>query len=262
MTASRIAALTVDDVNRELLRRSRHVSVIHFCHTSGELVDACRTSDVQLVTIGIAGAAQGALLEAVRTIRAEFPAVPVVGLCRPTGRAGWNPSRWIQSGITDLALVGHDDVSAVIDRYLKSGAYPRHAAFVWRMMQSRADEVVRQTLYQIFKGMGRNLSVDDLARSLGITRKTLAARLRERGWPTPKALITWCQVLVAMRLIECTKASLDAVARQVGLSSAGALRTSMRRLIGVTPRLAKSFPWSVAFKRFLHAVEPSARHRR
>lgn len=82
----------------------------------------------------------------------------------------------------------------------------------------------------------QRLTVDGVARALGMHRKTLRRRLKGAGLPGPLQLIGWCRLLVAARLIEEPGRPLEHVAHDLDFPSAAALRNLLARYTGLRSR--------------------------
>jgi AraC-like DNA-binding protein len=92
------------------------------------------------------------------------------------------------------------------------------------------------------------LTPDALAHVLAISRRLLARRLDDAGFPAPHQLITWGRLIVAAHLLEDTERSADAVASSLDFPSGSAFRNTCRRYLGVTPhemRARGGAPWVI-----------------
>ena len=74
-----------------------------------------------------------------------------------------------------------------------------------------------------------------LARALGVSRQTLAARLRAAGLPGPRALSIWCRLLLAAELLAGEGRTVDQVALTLDFASANAFRNLLRRYADLGP---------------------------
>jgi AraC family transcriptional activator FtrA len=82
----------------------------------------------------------------------------------------------------------------------------------------------------------RPVTVDELAARAGMTPRTFARRFRAETGTTPYDWLTNQRVLVARRLLEETRLSVESVADQAGFGDAGALRHHFTRRVGTTPQ--------------------------
>ena len=74
-----------------------------------------------------------------------------------------------------------------------------------------------------------------MADALNVHRKTLVARLSGANLPTPSALISWCRILVAARLLEDPGRSVEQVALLLEFPSGTSMRNMMKRYTGLRP---------------------------
>lgn len=98
-----------------------------------------------------------------------------------------------------------------------------------------ADGLGRVMSYAL-EHLGDQLDIDDLAARAHLSRRTFDRRFRALTGTSPLQWLLRQRVLRAQRLLEHTGLSVDAVARDVGLSAAVSLRPIFRRTVGVSPQ--------------------------
>ena len=86
------------------------------------------------------------------------------------------------------------------------------------------------------ENLGGDLSVDRLAARAHLSRRTFDRRFRRLTGTSSTQWLLIQRVLRAQQLLETTDLPVDAVAVNVGFSSAVALRPHFRRLVGVPPQ--------------------------
>ncbi|NJP34087.1 GlxA family transcriptional regulator [Micromonospora thermarum] len=84
--------------------------------------------------------------------------------------------------------------------------------------------------------LDRPLTVDDLASRAEMAPRTFARRFRAETGTTPHDWLTNQRVLLARRLLEETRLTVEEVADRVGFSDAAALRHHFTRRVGATPQ--------------------------
>jgi transcriptional regulator GlxA family with amidase domain len=84
----------------------------------------------------------------------------------------------------------------------------------------------------------KNLSVEQLARMLGVHKRALQYRESRAGLPSPRRIMAWCRALHAAELLERTGLSRSMIAAATGYCSADAMRKSLHRL-GLAGRLLR-----------------------
>lgn len=94
-----------------------------------------------------------------------------------------------------------------------------------------------------------------IARSVGMSSKTLATQLRRGGMPPVSVLVTWSKALVAAYRLEKSTESVAVIARSLGFSSGSALRRLLKRCANESPQVLRApggFGWVLrCFERFL-----------
>ena len=83
--------------------------------------------------------------------------------------------------------------------------------------------------------LDRTVTVDELAARAGMAPRTFARRFRAETGTTPHDWLTNQRVLLARRLLEETRLSVETVADQAGFGDAAALRHHFTRRVGTTP---------------------------
>ena len=94
-----------------------------------------------------------------------------------------------------------------------------------------------------------------IARSVGVSPRTLATQLRRAGMPPVGVLVTWSKALVAAYRLEKSTESVAVIARSLGFSSGSALRRLFKRCANESPQVLRApggFGWVLrCFERFL-----------
>ncbi|WNZ63896.1 helix-turn-helix domain-containing protein [Myxococcus sp. MxC21-1] len=84
--------------------------------------------------------------------------------------------------------------------------------------------------------LGRQLTLDELARAAATSSRTLARRVQAGLGMTPLEFVQRVRVAHASHLLETTHASVEDVAARVGYADTAAFRRVFRRYVGETPR--------------------------
>lgn len=138
-------------------------------------------------------------------------------------------------GLTDVIVAGHDDVAAILNAALRSSSTRRAAI-------TTADAVAEglppgpQRVIQVCLLHGADrLSVDSLARMLGVHRRSMSAWLQKRLLPTAGELISWGRLVAAAYHLDRSGDSVERIALDLGFASASGLHNMIRRYTGLTP---------------------------
>jgi AraC-like DNA-binding protein len=104
-----------------------------------------------------------------------------------------------------------------------------------RLSAPERDDVASRAIRFMRANLPRPLTVDDLAREVGLSRYHFTRRMRQLTGHPPMRLLCRLRVEAAGRLIAQTDMKLEAVAQQVGLADASHLSHIFRRIAGRPP---------------------------
>ena len=103
------------------------------------------------------------------------------------------------------------------------------------LLAGLSDPALAHTLHEIHVDVARRWTVEQLARSAGMSRAVFAERFaRKIGMPPMQYLLEW-RMALAKNLLRGERPSLADVADRVGYQSASAFSTAFTRLTGRTP---------------------------
>lgn len=172
---------------------------------------------------------------AIARLRAARPDLGLIGYI--TRGQAYSPEvlTMARAGVHELIFRGTDDVSAGIRTALaRVGAGPAQASVRRALDQAgvlatpEADAIVATCLQYGHA----DFSVDDLARFLGVHRKTLGLRCRMAGLPSPAALTAWLRLLHAAALLDVPGRRVEDVAEALGYRKGNVLRNALKRYTG------------------------------
>jgi AraC-like DNA-binding protein len=248
-----IAAWVTDAVARERLatavserlpRRTRG-PVILWCDSADELVAAVARHDTRAAIIEIGGSESGddttgaaggisRLEEVTRTLRAEYPSVPVLIYAPLTAAASRTIVALARAGITNVIIAGHDDLNHAVRPILDASASACAAEVAFARLSAVASPGVAVILGYALRYGTTAPTVAAAARALRVHRKTLAAWCLASGAPSPRVLITWCRLVIAAERLAEARWPTERVARAFGFGSGSALAGLIRRHLGLT----------------------------
>jgi AraC-like DNA-binding protein len=103
------------------------------------------------------------------------------------------------------------------------------------LLAGLSDPALAQTLREIHADVARRWTVEQLARTAGMSRAVFAQRFsRKIGMPPMQYLLEW-RVALAKDMLRRERSSLAEVAERVGYQSASAFSTAFTRLTGSSP---------------------------
>lgn len=197
----------------------------------GPLVDAIRAGGISATILIVDGSNFEQAETALKRIRTNFPAHPLVAYYDPRGITPRHIFQLAQSGITELVQLDVDDSKHVFGRILESATRVSYAQVLIERVAPEIPPKVRDVFLFALEHAGRSMDVSELAAALGLSRRTLAWRLQQHGMPSPRVLLTWCRLMVAGLLLD-ERRTLDSVAEQLNFPDGHSLGSMYWRYLG------------------------------
>jgi transcriptional regulator GlxA family with amidase domain len=136
----------------------------------------------------------------------------------------------------DLALWllrQHSPAAAnIVARYLMIDARPSQAAYVITDHLAHADPLIERFERWARAKMAHGFSLAAAARAVGASERTLARRLQRVLGKTPLSYFQDLRIERAVHRLRTSRASVDAIATEVGYADGVTLRTLLRRKLG------------------------------
>jgi AraC-like DNA-binding protein len=199
------------------------------------VVEALAERPYALVVVDARDAEGVSTEETIRAVRRRHPDVAVVG--HASARAGLSADALAlaRAGVHELVITGIDDAAAVLRAALARAARRSSAERILAAVGELVPEDVLPLVRYCLEHAAAAPTVPEVARALGVSRQTLAARLRAAGLPAPRELAVWCRLLLAADLLAGGGRTVDQVALALDFPSANAFRNVLRRHAGVGP---------------------------
>jgi AraC-like DNA-binding protein len=159
-------------------------------------------------------------------------------------------------GVVQIVSVGHDDTpEAMAVRFRQSQGRPLRALLEGVLPEetsSRARAIVDAAAGIVAAGgHGR-----DLARQLGLSRRTLLRWCEQSGLPPSRRLLAWMRILLAAQLLDDPGRSVLTVAQACGYSSDSGLRRVTQKFVGASPsEMRRRGAFTRASRVFLEMLE-------
>ncbi len=216
-----------------------------WCDSGEEVMVAVVTRGATAVIIELAGAgtpdaasATGGdvsrIEELTRTLHSQHPAVPVLVYAPLTAAASRAVVTLAHAGVANVIIAGHDDLNHAVGPILARAASVCAAEDAYRKLSAVASPGVAAILNYALRYGARAPTVADAAAALHVHRKTLAAWCHSSGAPSPRVLVTWCRLIIAVERLADARWPAERVARHHGFGSGSALAGLIRRHIGLT----------------------------
>jgi AraC-like DNA-binding protein len=173
--------------------------------------------------------------DTVSSLRREFPSISIAVYTDCSPAAVRELLELSKVGVDEVLIRNVDDARTSLRNVVSAAKRRRADDAVLEVLTARTSEHVRPILEYILRRANRPITVEEVARGLGVHRKTLLNRLSAVGSPCPSALVSWCRLIAASRLLQDPGRSVEQVAQLVGFGSASALRNMLRRHAGMAP---------------------------
>ncbi len=146
--------------------------------------------------------------------------------------------------VTAGAALGHVDMAlwlvrqvspelaATVARYLIVDSRPAQSAYVIHDHLSHADPMVERFERWARARLADGFSLDDAARAVGTSKRTLARRLQQVLGKSPLGYVQDLRVERAVHLLKTSDRSLEQIAALVGYADGVTLRTLLRQKLG------------------------------
>lgn len=153
----------------------------------------------------------------------------------------------VTSGIDlALALVEEDhgrDIAMIVARYMvvflkRPGGQSQFSMHLVGQMSETT--MIQKAQAYILTNLARSLSVEQLAREIGMSSRNFARAFRRDLGMTPADFVAAARVDAARRLLEDTSQPLQRIAAACGFTDVNTMRRTFARIIGVTPNEYRS----------------------
>jgi AraC-like DNA-binding protein len=215
-------------------------AVICFCKQRGELAALAAHPSTIVVITETRDSDHAPVAPIVARLTAGPSSVPVIAYIGYPETPPNDIVDIVRAGASDLVRAGFDDTGVAFRAALRTAAIRAAASVIKREVEHTVPSAVWPVMAYALDHADRDLTVSDLARSLGVHRRTLARRLRAAGVPGPRSLVRWCRLILAAWMLEETTRTVESVALALDFASAGALRNALRRYASLSVRDVRS----------------------
>ncbi len=231
-----LAALVLDpDARRRVSEATRGHANTRFYECGGELIRALATSRQAIVVLELGSRHGRSNVQVLHTLRARFPAVPVVAYCLLTPTTSEDILDASRVGVNALVLRVYDDLGVRLQTALEAARNDSIAARTLSTIGPLVPKLVWPVLQYCIRNVQAELTASCVASALGISRKTLDRRLVRSLMPTAMRLIGWSRLLVSGHLLEKEECRADWIALEVGFEAGSPFRNMLKRYTGLTP---------------------------
>lgn len=142
---------------------------------------------------------------------------------------------WLVRGVSP-------QLASLTARYLIVDARPSQSVYALTDHLVHADPIVQRFDTWARARLSRGFSLDEAARAVGASKRTLARRIQHVLGTTPLAYVQKVRVERAVHLLKTTSASVDDIAARVGYGDGATLRTLLRHRLNLGVREIRRTP--------------------
>jgi AraC-like DNA-binding protein len=166
----------------------------------------------------------------IAALRARHPELPIIGLAGVQSGDLREAVPASRAGLTDLVYLQRENPWDVIRPVLLE---PGLGRAITEVLRELADVFGTSEIWPVLEHCinrwSGTVSVAQLARALGVTRKTVSRRFCRAGLGPPASALVWMRLLIAARLLQEPAFPVRRIAEELRYPSAVALRRTMKR---------------------------------
>ena len=254
-----VAALVRDPISRARLTDAlRSEASIRFCDRLTEVLALVEAGLANLVVVDHRDYDGAPTLPTVRRLRDEFPSVPIVMYLPMSAVVSGAVLEYAKAGVSQLVFQGIDDLKASLRSAVNAALDQVSAVALGADLEPLIPATIVPFLRYCLEHARRDITVEEVAAAMGVHRKTLVDRLKAARLPSPRAMIGWCRLLIAARMLDDPGRTVEQVALRLDFPSGAALRNMFKRYTGLRTTEVRQNGGArclvYAFKRELAAV--------
>lgn len=228
-----VAALVTDPRARARLTDAlRNEASVRYCQRMSEVAAMVEAGLARLVVAEHRDYDGLPTLATIRHLHEEFPSVPIVMYVPVTAAAGL-VLEFAKAGVSQLVFQGMDDLKPALRGAVNAALDQVSALGLNAELEPLVPASVAPFLRYCLEHARRDITVEEVATAMGVSRKTLVVRLNAARLPSPRAMIGWCRLLIAARLLEDPGRTVEDVALKLDFPSGAALRNMFKRYTGL-----------------------------
>jgi AraC-like DNA-binding protein len=217
---ARLRQAAYSDTTLVLHTATSDISVVSATHADAILIEF--TSDLNC------------LLPVVETLHTRQPHTPIAVYCALDPQSAKAIVRLAHAGVSEVVLRGYDDLRLWLRQHQRTAAAPETTRRIMELLSPQLPHAVAPLVEYCVRQAHHAPSVASIARGLGVHRRTLVNQLAAEGYPTPRAVISWCRLFVAIDRLERLQRPVAEVAHTLRFGSAAALYKMCVRYTGLT----------------------------
>ena len=173
-------------------------------------------------------------LETVKRLTREWPQAAIVIFCPPKSERPLFLPALTLAGVRGIVFEGVNDTAATLALAVENARRETVAANVFDVLVPLIPASLQPMVHQVLARPHELTTVDAVASSLGVHRKTLVNRCSKAGFPAPGEVINWCRLAMVAEMLERTGQTIESIALTLGFPSHTALRNQVKRYTRLT----------------------------
>lgn len=165
----------------------------------------------------------------------DFPSIATLAIVGKTDADSDTMLRVARTGVHSMLFSENRRLPLLVRRAITDALTRCRQAIVWDRIGPETPDRVRPIVAYGLKHANQSLTVDSVARALGLHRKTLAERCSLAGTMPPQQMLGWCRLLAAAVLLEDRGRAVDHIANELDFPSGAAFRNMLKRYTGLNP---------------------------
>lgn len=207
------------------------------CSQVSELLDVCRrNAPVAMLIAPLMDSRGQPTADIIRLAKRNQPGLTVVVVAS----GGHNDSRLLldiaRDGADVLVRPGFDDLSSIVREALRlhnESAHPALHSIVAQALENRYAGVETIVDYWFADPKATRMAV--IASALGIPRRTISARFKRAGLPSPAAFLMRLRLLRVIHSLRFDRTTISHAGRSAGFNSTASIRTALMRHLRLRP---------------------------
>jgi AraC-like DNA-binding protein len=229
-----VGALVPDPISRARLTDAlRNEASVRYCGRLSEVLAMVEAGLASLVVVDHRDYDGSPTLPSIRRLRDEFPSVPIVMYLPMSAVVSGAVMEYAKAGVSQLVFQGVDDLKASLRSAVNAALDQVSAVSLAVDLEPLVPPTIVPFLRYCLEYARRDITVEEVAAAMSVHRKTLVDRLKAARLPSPRAMIGWCRLLMAARLLDDPGRTVEQVALKLDFPSGAALRNMFKRYTGL-----------------------------
>lgn len=206
-----------------------------FCETREELRALAHSAGASAIVAEPTDAQGADVWPTIAAIRDGFPTLPIIAYCAVSPCLSADIVSMVRAGAHELLIRDVDDSPHRLRAIFARARTTCTAAWAGTELAVLVPRPVWAAVEYCLQNAYRCVTVEEVARSAGIDRRTLTRQFARAGLPAPSTVVAWTRLVIAGVLLEDGGRPLEEIALELEFPSASALRSMLSRYTRLRP---------------------------